>query len=50
MRKSLDGLWTLTVEHLARDALRGELFAFMNKRRPRHYGRRLRADVVPQPV
>ena len=35
MRKSFDGLWALTVEHLGRDPLRGGLFVFINKRRDR---------------
>jgi transposase len=35
MRKSFDGLWALTVEHLGRDPFRGGLFVFINKRRDR---------------
>ena len=33
MRKSLNGLWVLTIEHLEQDPLRGGLFVFINKRR-----------------
>jgi transposase len=35
MRKSFDGLWALTVEHLRRDPFSGGLFVFINKRRDR---------------
>ena len=33
MRKSFNGLWALTVEHLQRDPLAGGLFVFINRRR-----------------
>lgn len=33
MRKSFNGLWALTVEHLGRDPLAGGLFVFINRRR-----------------
>ena len=35
MRKSFDGLWAMTIEHLGRDPLGGGLFVFINKRRDR---------------
>jgi transposase len=35
MRKSFDGLWALTVDHLGQDPLRGGLFVFVNRRRDR---------------
>ncbi len=35
MRKSFDGLWSLAVEHLGHDPLRGGLFVFINRRRDR---------------